>query len=164
MNKGFTLIELLTVIAIIGIITAASATILNPAGQLAKARDAERKAELQQIRSALELYRSDNGTYPVSGWVSSSQGDSWIPGLTPNYLKIVPKDPKNNLGYPWSRGVHTYAYQSESVCGIVAGTSYILTTRLENTNDPEINNNIQYGSCSWPAVAGYSSLFTVTSP
>jgi general secretion pathway protein G len=161
MNKGFTLIELLTVVAIIGIITAASATILNPAGQLAKARDAERKAELQQIRSALELYRSDNGRYPItSDWVYSNAGDSWIPGLTPNYLKTVPKDPKNIGTTIWDNGSRLYAYYSASYCGLTPGASYILITYIENVNDSERGQQIRYGSCDW----GSSSFLNLTSP
>jgi prepilin-type N-terminal cleavage/methylation domain-containing protein len=169
-KKGFTLVELLTVIGIIGVMTGAALFLINPVAQLNKSRDAKRKADLQQIRAALELYRSDYGHYPRSNWVNSTQGDSWIRDsdpakpLTPQYLKVVPKDAKNVGGFPWTVGSYTYAYQSVTVCGIQAGASYILTTRLENTSDTEINNNIQYGSCSWPAVAGYSGLYTVSSP
>ncbi len=162
--KAFTLIELLVVIAIIGVLAATSVALINPLQQFKKARDTKRKADLQQIRSALELYRSDNGAYPVTDWVNSQGGTSWIPGLAPTYVKTMPKDPVNTGSWPWTASDYTYAYQSISTCGINGGTSYILTTRLENTTDPDVNNNIQYGSSSWPGVAGYSGLYTVTSP
>ncbi len=162
------LLELLVVIGLIGILAGATITILNPEKQLQRARDTRRKADLQQIRSALELYRSDNGAYPATSWVYSPDGASWIPGLTPDYISIVPQDPKNNGSPPWAGGSSSYSYAYESVtdagCGMQAGVSYILTTQLENSSDPEINNNIQYGSCSWPAVAGYTGLYTVGSP
>lgn len=163
MKKGFTLIELLVTIALIGIVATGILTLLNPGAHIKKANDARRKADLQQIRAALELFRSDNGSYPVTNWVNSSAGESWIPGLNPNYAKSLPKDPKNTGGAPYSGG-YTYAYESVTDCGIAAGTSYILTTRLENTSDSEINNNIQYGTCSWPQAAGYTGLYTVGSP
>lgn len=163
--QGFTLIELLVVIAIIGVLAATSVALINPDQQFKKARDTKRKADLQQIRAALELYRADNGSYPVTDWISSTQDSSfWFPSLAPTYTKTVPKDPKNTGSLPWARNGLNYAYQSISTCGIAGGTSYILTTKLENTSDPEINNNIQYGSCSWPSVVGYSGLYTVSSP
>ena len=167
MRKGFTLIELLVVIAIICILALSTISLINPVAQLQKSRDSKRKADLAQIRAALELYRSDNGSYPVTDWVNSQGGDNWLnvnPPLVPNYIKSLPKDPLNTgSSWPWN-GAYTYAYQSVAVCNISGGVSYILTSKLENTSDPDINNNIQYGSCSWPAVAGYSGLYTVTSP
>lgn len=172
MRKGFSLVELLVVIGLLGVIAAVSLALLNPDTYLKKSRDSRRKADLQQIRAALELYRSDYGHYPRNGgWVNSTQGDSWIRDidtsrpLTPNYIKTVPKDPKNTGGWPMSGG-YTYAYFSatSSMCGTTAGNTYILTSKLENTSDPEINVDIQYGSCSWPGSAGYTGLYTVGSP
>lgn len=62
MKKGFTLIELLIVITIIGIL--AVALVPRIAQGPARARDVSRKADLQNISVALELYYSDNGAYP----------------------------------------------------------------------------------------------------
>lgn len=164
-SPGFTLVELLVVVAIIGVLAATSLALINPEQQFKKARDAKRKTDLQQIRAALELYRADNGSYPVSDWINSTQDSSvWFPSLAPTYVKTIPMDPKNTGSLPWTSDGSSYAYQSISTCGIAGGTSYILTTKLENTSDPEIDNNIQYGSCSWPSVAGYSGLYTVSSP
>jgi len=62
-KKGFTLVELLVVIAIIGILAAIGVTALS--GARSKARDAKRVADLKQIQSALELYYTDNASYPI---------------------------------------------------------------------------------------------------
>src|SRR5690348_7093470 len=63
-QKGFTLVELLIVIAIIGILSTLLMT--NFIGVRQRARDAQRKADVRQIQSALELYRADNGSYPAA--------------------------------------------------------------------------------------------------
>ncbi len=158
MRKGFTLVELLVVIGVISILAGATLTILNPEKQLQRARDSRRKADLQQIRSALELYRSDFGTYPTTDWVySTAVGNSWIPGLSPDYLKTVPKDPKN-IGSNYSGQV--YGYYSSAWCSATPGTSYILAVTLENSSDTEKGQIIKYNSCDW----GDSTLYTLTNP
>ena len=73
-QKGFTLIELLVVIAIIGLLSSVVLASLNSAR--ASARDAKRKAEMQQIKTAMELYYNNNGRYQVtgSGWANGGYG------------------------------------------------------------------------------------------
>jgi prepilin-type N-terminal cleavage/methylation domain-containing protein len=60
-SKGFTLIELLLAIAIIGILSAIVTGYLNEAR--GKGADAKVKSQLVQLRSAIELYYSNNGHY-----------------------------------------------------------------------------------------------------
>ena len=100
-GRGFTLIELLVVIAIIGILS--TVVVMNTNSSKAKARDAVRKAILVQLKVALALYKDFNGSYPTTGgiWYSSETGDTvpnntgnWVPGLVPNYVDILPKDPR----------------------------------------------------------------------
>lgn len=102
-SKGFTLIELLVVIAVIGILASVVLASLNSAR--AKSRDAKRKADLTQVRSALELYMADYGAYPSSGgtWRGNcsaygSYGTTgptgYIPNLAPTYIPVLPLDPK----------------------------------------------------------------------
>lgn len=105
-GRGFTLIELLVVIAIIGILSSVVLTSLNSAR--AKARDAKRKEDMIQLRTALNMYYYTNGSYPLPnpGWWSgvstvpcgpgngaTSGAGAYIPGLVPTYISVLPTDP-----------------------------------------------------------------------
>jgi prepilin-type N-terminal cleavage/methylation domain-containing protein len=61
-KKGFTLIELLVVIAIIGLLS--SIVIASLASTRKKAEAAKIVQEMNQLKIALELYKTDHGKYP----------------------------------------------------------------------------------------------------
>jgi len=65
MKKAFTLVEMLIVIVIIGIL--AAALIPRLTGVQSRARDVARKADIQQLSTALTTYQLDNGTYVITG-------------------------------------------------------------------------------------------------
>lgn len=115
-ESGFTLVELIVVMVIIGIL--ASLIMVNVVGVRQRARDGQRLADLKQLQNALQLYYNDNNRYPVTGlgvWYSSEPGDNqavatvppdtdnnpntrdWIPGLTPTYIKALPRDPRGGI-------------------------------------------------------------------
>lgn len=122
---GFTLIELLVVIAIIGMLSSIALASLNTARS--KARDAQRFSDMHQISLALELYRLQYGSYPLStacspsAWCRSREvvTNSWIPGLAPFMGGSVPETPIP-YGNPF-----TYHYTSY-------GPGYFLMTGMEN--------------------------------
>jgi type II secretion system protein G len=64
-NRGFTLIELLVVISIIGLLSSVVLASLQTARQ--KAKNAKTVQEMNQLKIAFELYRSDKGKYPNEG-------------------------------------------------------------------------------------------------
>lgn len=82
-TRGFTLIELLVVISIISILVAVGIVSYRRTNLLS--RDSRRKADIQQIRQALETYRSENGVYPDTTWKDD---------ITPDYISEIPTDPK----------------------------------------------------------------------
>lgn len=102
---GFTLVELLVVMSIIAILMAISLVSYQSAQQ--SARDGRRKADLEQVRSALEMYRADCGGYPsstlVSGQAISCSG---------NVYMTIPSDPNPSYRYyytPNGNGYRLYA-------------------------------------------------------
>jgi len=143
-RKGFTLIELLIVIAIISVL--ATLLMVNFIGVRQRARDAQRKSDLRQLQSALEIYRSDNGSYPHG---SSSVADIFLcpngttlctgstycfgnnPTCSTIYMQNMPVDPSGS-GY-YNNG--NYFYQSD-------GSTYTLGACLENSGDNQaVSNN-----------------------
>ena len=92
-KKGFTLLELLVVISIIGVL--AGISLFGLKGAREAARDGRRKADLETIRSALELYKADCDRYPPSPLPVGNQltGSTCTPANTNVYLEKVPKDP-----------------------------------------------------------------------
>ena len=60
---GFTIVELLIVIVVIAIL--AALTITTYSGIQQRSRDVARQSDVATIQKALELYRMDNGRFPV---------------------------------------------------------------------------------------------------
>lgn len=120
-SKGFTLIELLTVVSIIGIL--AALLTVSFANVSARSRDSKRKSDIQQIRSALELYKADNDSYPISPTLSTC-GVAFVGGLV-TYMAKIPCDPKSSA---------VYFYSS---CAIAPCTTYTLASCIENAGDKD---------------------------
>lgn len=114
---GFTLIELLVVIAIIGVLS--TLIMANFVGVRERARDAQRKNDINQIQKALEIYKQSQSIpkYPTS-----------LPTLVPTYIKSVPQDP-----IPTGQYFYTSPYPS----GGTDNLTYELVTCLENKSDPQ---------------------------
>lgn len=126
MKNAFTFIEILVVVTIIALLTAAGAISYS---QFSKSsRDAKRKADLEQIRAAVELYRSSNDVYPLSGAglyhislsTCSTGSLTDINGNT--YLSKLPNDPKCTGDKP------TYYYVSAD------GSTYSVAAYLESSS------------------------------
>ena len=100
--RGFTLLELLITIGVVAILSATLYSIGPSSRQYA--RDARRKSDLEQVRSALELYRNSNSDYPVS-----------LPTLVPGFIQSVPTDSVSGRNYYYNRPTATTYYLCSSL-------------------------------------------------
>lgn len=100
-DLGFTLVELLVAMTIVAVLVALS--LVSYQGARKNARDGQRKADLEQIRSALEICRADTDSYPLGALSSGS--DITCGGTT--YLTI-PDDPLDGHNYIYSGAANTY--------------------------------------------------------
>lgn len=89
-NHAFTLIELLIVVAIIGILAAIA--VPNFLNAQVRAKVAHVEGDFSAVKTALEMYRLDNNTYPIDSDNSLPIGMSKL--TTPiAYMSAFPRDP-----------------------------------------------------------------------
>lgn len=126
--KGFTLIELLVVISLIGLLAALA--LVSYTGIQKQARDTQRKSDLRQYQTSLEVFANKNdGIYPSR---------NSIYGVRCSYrvcedlgLTSCPEDPRYEDDTSF-----VYRYQSDGIGGgNISGTKYVLWGKLENATD-----------------------------
>ncbi len=118
-QKAFSLIEVMVIVAILAIVIMVAFRQFG--GDLGKARDAQRKEDLKQLKLAFENYYNDRGSYPPVDYLSDCGG----PSLQP-YLKEVPCDPVT--GDP-------YLYLPDMMSG-ESVHAYRILSFLSNVQDP----------------------------
>jgi len=121
---GFTLIELLISVSIILLLS--SMAVISYQASNKKARDNRRNSDLEQIRAALEMYRSDEDLYPEA-----------LSTLVTDYMNEVPSDPKAGAGY-------VYYYSRTTT------TTYDLCAYFESGGTDDCGDN-----CGAPANCNY---------
>jgi prepilin-type N-terminal cleavage/methylation domain-containing protein len=131
-SKGFTIIELLIVIVVIGIL---AALVLNSfQGVQARARDTERRTDVNSISTQLEVYYQDNAGYPLAvtdAFVTASLKGASLeafraPGQTANSTSATATPTKDQYGYSPKQSDGTTA------CTVAPCAKYILSYKEEN--------------------------------
>lgn len=101
-SEGFTFIELIVSVTIVAVMMAVAAVSYSNINL--RSRDAKRQADMQTIRSGLEICRSNTGTYPAATvYPSITCSDGTVT------LQTTPVDPKTGANYVYSRSsITTY--------------------------------------------------------
>ena len=157
-HLGFTIVEILVVVAVIGIL--ATLVMVSVGKSKAKARDAQRKADLKTMSTALGLYKDENKVYPGANintdtWTRLAQcgGTTTNLGATKtesalwtdlqtalsSYLTILPQDPKQKCSTT-SQFMYNPTGYTYNVARSDLSISYTLWAYLEVDSDT-MNNS-----------------------
>ena len=143
---GFTLIELLVVIGIMGTLI----TILLPnfIGGRQRSKDARRRLDVEQVRSALEQYRSVVGTYPATITLNCDANRETLIYTDPvtsavtTFLSAVPQDPGCDA---YRYAVQSLTNTDYSICAYLEATTPATPPSITNTSCGDQNCNYCQG-------------------
>jgi type II secretion system protein G len=146
--RGFTLIELVVVISILAILS--GVLVPRVSSHLESARDARRLTDIKALRSAIEQYFLDRGSYPPAnanslfgGWDVSNDGDFIRVLSEEGYLENDLADPVNDGTYHY----RYYVYEKGSYACVGTGDYYVLGIRNFESDEFAARNR-GYFECS----------------
>lgn len=88
---SFTLIEIIVVVTIISLLL--SGSFIGYKTLIGSSVDTRRKTDIETIKTALELYRNNNSSYPITLEKLKMDNAGRV------YLKSIPVDPKTETNY-----------------------------------------------------------------
>jgi general secretion pathway protein G len=124
-QDGFTLIEIMVVILILGLL--ATIVVQSLRGATDKAKRVKAQADIAEIKTGLDRYYLDAGSYPTSDQglnslvsAPATGGNSPANYESGGYLQSIPKDPWGNPYYYQSDG-NSYVLKSFGADGVEGG-------------------------------------------
>lgn len=142
-RQGFTLVELMVTVSIIAILIAIGIASYSSVNK--RSRDTKRKSDIEQIRSGLEMYRAQNGSYPSPGSGSFVNASGLSAYLVSGYMPAIPADPQGTSPY-------IYQYKATDASGSTyygyCLSAYLETQDLTDTCTPDATLSHNYGTKS----------------
>lgn len=135
-RRGFTLIELVVVVSILAILS--GVLVPRVTNHMKAARDARRLADIKTVRTAIEQYFQDKGSYPApngnssyGGWDVSSDGDFIRVLRDSGYLEEDAVDPINDSTFHY----RYYIYRRGAYGCVGNSQYYVLGVRNFESSD-----------------------------
>ncbi|MDO8451445.1 MAG: prepilin-type N-terminal cleavage/methylation domain-containing protein [bacterium] len=130
-RRGFTIVELLVAVSILTVLS--TIAIASYGSATKRSRDSKRRADIEQLRSALEMYRADFGFYPSTG------GGVWTPASNlalPSYIAAIPTDPNAEAFYEY-KATNVTSSQFYGYC--LSALLEVVGDPLDNTCTPDVS-------------------------
>lgn len=142
-RAGFTLVEMLMVIIIVGIL--AALVLFGATKAMSKGRAAQIQAEIDQLGSAIENYRTERGSYPPT--MGPFAGDFYIPTKTSNYPPVQQARIQRHIAKAFPRYTGAFGDFQKQIC---FATASLLSTNAYGTSVAyctfkDANNNDKNG-------------------
>ncbi len=116
----------------------------------------KRVQDLVTINDALTAYYAKNGVYPTAEGLAGAneRGAAWIPGLSPEFLAQLPRDPLHSAGtqYVYAAQGANYKLLAKGVSLVGSGNVEVLGIKIDQTRNPT-PQNAAFGFWT-PAFAG----------
>lgn len=145
-QDGFTYVELIVVVVILGILFTFGSLSYSSIRQ--RSLDQRKYTDVEEIRSALEQYRSVNGAYPTAiPGQGLSFGTAALTDGSSLYMELIPQDPQ----YPR----YQYFYTD-------SGDDYTIAVQLITPEDTPCGEAIADDSCGQTG-SGYNCNYCMGS-
>src|SRR3989344_1912553 len=130
--RGFTLIELLIVIAILGILAAAVLVAVNPKKRQDQAKDANIKADVGSLATALQAYYTapGQGSYP-----DNAVGEGLQLLVDNGDLKQKPTPPNGSTTVAYVYGISPGTCDLDAVPVVLCEESYVYADLVDDDTD-----------------------------
>lgn len=153
-NRGFTLIELLIVIAVIGVLAAVILVAIDPLQQLARARDAGRRSDVETLGKAEYSYLVSKGVWsPIN-----VAGPTWQNNL------VAAGELKFGITAPSGTSCNSYAtYGAGGFC-YNFGTNAIIYIAAESKSERAKCATGQGTFIAWSSLEGKTGIACTTNP